>query len=102
VLAGTDSYGTAALPHGRVAAEVRHLAAARIPAEAAIGAASWTARSFLGFPCLDQDAPADLVAYDRDPRTDLNVLDAPARIIHRGRVIRLPGLRRRQGASTSW
>jgi imidazolonepropionase-like amidohydrolase len=88
VLAGTDSYGNRVLPHGRVAGEVRHLAAAGLPPEAAIGAASWTARSFLGFPGLEEGAPADLVAYDRDPRTDLRILDTPDRIILRGRVIR--------------
>ncbi|MFL6051596.1 MAG: amidohydrolase family protein [Actinoallomurus sp.] len=87
VLAGTDSYGTAVLPHGKVAGEVRHLAASPIPPAAAIGAASWTARSFLGHPGLEQGAPADLVAYDRDPRTDLGILDTPARVIHRGQVV---------------
>ncbi|MEQ4720228.1 amidohydrolase family protein [Nonomuraea sp. B19D2] len=88
VLAGTDSYGTTELPHGRVAGEVRRLAASPMPVAAAIGAASWTARSFLGFPGLEHDAPADLVAYDLDPRTDLAVLYTPARVIHRGRIIR--------------
>jgi imidazolonepropionase-like amidohydrolase len=88
VLAGTDSYGTATLPHGKVAGEVRQLAASPMPTVAAIGAASWTARSFLGYPGLEHGAPADLVAYDRDPRTDLGVLDTPARVIHRGRIVR--------------
>ncbi|MEV0232047.1 amidohydrolase family protein [Nonomuraea sp. NPDC050786] len=88
VLAGTDSYGTPELPHGRVAGEVRRLAASPMPAVAAIGAASWTARSFLGFPGLGHGAPADLVAYDVDPRSDLAALHCPARVIHRGRIIR--------------
>ncbi|WP_327589911.1 amidohydrolase family protein [Nonomuraea sp. NBC_00507] len=88
VLAGTDSYGTPVLPHGRVSGEVRHLAAAPMPAAAAIGAASWTARSFLGFPGLEPGAPADVVAYDQDPRTDVTVLDRPVRVIHRGRLVR--------------
>jgi imidazolonepropionase-like amidohydrolase len=88
VLAGTDSYGTATLPHGKVAGEVRRLAASPMPPTAAIGAASWTARSFLGRPGLEHGAPADLVAYDRDPRRDLGVLDTPARVIHRGRIVR--------------
>jgi imidazolonepropionase-like amidohydrolase len=88
VLAGTDSYGTAALPHGKVTGEVRHLAASPIPPAAAIGAASWTARSFLGYPVLEPGAPADLIAYDRDPRTNLDILDTPIRIIHRGRITR--------------
>lgn len=88
LLAGTDNYGTAVLPHGRVADEVHHLAAAGVPPEAAVGAASWTARSFLGLPCIEQDAPADLVAYERDPRTDLGLLRTPTRVILHGRVIR--------------
>ncbi len=88
LLAGTDSYGTAVLPHGRVSEEVRHLAAAGVPPEAAIGAASWTARSFLGLPGIEQNAPAELVAYDCDPRTDLGILRTPTRVILRGRVIR--------------
>lgn len=88
VLAGTDSYGTRVLPHGRVAREVGRLADAAIPPEAAIGAPSWTARSFLGFSALEHGAPADLVAYDTDPRTDLRVLHEPARIIIRGHVVR--------------
>jgi imidazolonepropionase-like amidohydrolase len=87
VLAGTDSYGNRVLPHGKVAGEVRHLVAAGLPPEAAIGAASWTARSFLGFPNLEEGTPADLVAYDKDPRTGLDILDRPARIILRGQVI---------------
>lgn len=88
LLAGTDSDATAVLPHGRVADEVRHLAATGIPPEAAVGAASWTARSFLGLPCIEQDAPADLVAYERDPRTDPRILRTPTRVILRGHVIR--------------
>lgn len=88
LLAGTDSYGTVVLPHGGVAREVRYLAAAGLPPQAAVGSASWTARSFLGLPGLQNGAPADLVAYDRDPRADLDVLNSPTRIILRGRVIR--------------
>ncbi|WP_223166688.1 amidohydrolase family protein [Nonomuraea sp. SYSU D8015] len=88
VLAGTDSYGTAVLPHGRVSGEVHHLAAAPMPVAAAIGAASWTARCFLGFPCLEPGAPAEVVAYGHDPRADPGVLGHPARIVHRGRLVR--------------
>jgi len=45
ILAGTDFQ-----PHGTIAAEVRHLAAGGLPPEAALGAACWTAREFLGLP----------------------------------------------------
>jgi imidazolonepropionase-like amidohydrolase len=82
VLAGTDFR-----PHGQVAAEVRHLAAGGLPPEAALGAACWTAREFLGLPGLDEGAPADFVVYDRDPVADLQVLDHPTHVVLGGRLI---------------
>ncbi|HYB88189.1 MAG TPA: hypothetical protein VEC76_15130, partial [Streptosporangiaceae bacterium] len=54
---------------------------------AAIGAASWTARRWLGLACLEPGAPADLVVYGADPRTDLDVLRRPALIVMDGQVI---------------
>jgi hypothetical protein len=83
LLAGTDS-----LPHGRIAAEVRALAGAGVPAHEALGAASWTARAYLGLPGLESGAPADAVVYAADPRTDLDQLDHPLAVILRGRRIR--------------
>jgi imidazolonepropionase-like amidohydrolase len=88
VLAGTDSLGGEESPHGRVADEIRWLARAGLPAEAALGAGSWTARRWLGLPGLEEGAPADVVAYPTDPRQDLAVLDHPARIVLRGRIVR--------------
>ncbi|MGW1885138.1 amidohydrolase family protein [Streptomyces sp. NPDC001970] len=83
VLAGTDGF-----PCGTVAAEAAWLARAGMPAEAALGAASWTARDWLGLPGLADGAPADLVAYDTDPAVEPGALAHPARIILRGRVVR--------------
>ena len=51
-------------------------------------AASWGARSWLGFPGLVEGGLADLVVYDEDPRADLRVVAAPSRIVLRGRVVR--------------
>jgi imidazolonepropionase-like amidohydrolase len=82
VLAGTDFR-----PHGTVASEVRYLAAGGLPAEVALGAACWNAREFLGLPGLDDGAPADFVVYDRDPAADLHVLDHPAHVVLRGRLV---------------
>ena len=84
ILAGTD----ASELHGRVAAEVRALAEAGLPSRDALGAASWTARAFLGLGGLEEGALADAVAYDWDPRSDLGVLDSPLRVILGGRVVR--------------
>ncbi|HYX95285.1 MAG TPA: amidohydrolase family protein [Geodermatophilus sp.] len=85
VFAGTDAGG--GIDHGRIADEVRALHAAGIPAEAALAAASWSARSWLGLPCIEEGAPADLVVYDADPRADLDTLGRPQRIVLRGRVV---------------
>ncbi|MFJ5774559.1 amidohydrolase family protein [Streptomyces sp. NPDC093094] len=82
VFAGTDSF-----PCGTVVSEVEWLVRAGLPVEAALGAASWSARSWLGLPGLVDGAPADLVAYDTDPTLDSSVLARPSRIILRGRVI---------------
>ncbi|MFE9443478.1 amidohydrolase family protein [Streptomyces sp. NPDC006602] len=82
VLAGTDSF-----PCGTVASEVEWLVRAGLPAEAALGAASWSARSWLGLPGLVDGGPADLVAYETDPTLDASALAHPSRVILRGRVI---------------
>ena len=83
ILAGTDSR-----PHGRVADEIRALAAAGLTPHQALAAGSWTARAYLGLGSLTPGAPADAVVYDADPRTDLTVLDRPRAVILRGRLIR--------------
>jgi len=85
VFAGTDAGGS--IPHGLVADEVRALHAAGLPAEDALAAASWRARSWLGLPCIEEGAPADVVVYDADPRVDLDSLQRPQRMILRGRVV---------------
>ena len=86
IYAGTDAGGV--LPHGGIAGEVRELAAYGIPAEDALGAASWRAREWLGFNgTLEEGAPADFVVYEADPRQDLAVLAGPARVVLRGVVV---------------
>ena len=84
ILAGTDS---GMLPHGRIAMEIASLAAAGLPTGAALAAGSWSGRAFLGLPGIEHGAPADLVAYARDPREDLSVLSEPLLIVLDGRVV---------------
>ena len=86
VFAGTDAGG--GIDHGRIADEVRALHAAGVPAEAALAAASWSARSWLGLPCIEEGAPADVVVYDVDPRADLDTLARPRHVVLRGEVVR--------------
>jgi imidazolonepropionase-like amidohydrolase len=85
VFAGTDAGG--GIEHGVIADEVCALHAAGLPAEAALAAASWAARAWLGLPCIEEGASADVVVYDTDPRSDLDALRRPQRMLLRGRVV---------------
>jgi imidazolonepropionase-like amidohydrolase len=85
VFAGTDAGG--GIDHGVIADEVRALHDAGLPAEAAVGAASWAARGWLGLPGITEGAPADLVVYAADPRADLDTLQRPQRTVLRGAVV---------------
>ncbi|WP_419993862.1 amidohydrolase family protein [Streptomyces boninensis] len=85
VYAGTDAGG--GLAHGLVAQEVAELVAAGLPARAALSAASWGAREWLGRPGIDEGVSADFVVYESDPRDDVRVLGAPRRIVLRGKVV---------------
>jgi imidazolonepropionase-like amidohydrolase len=82
VLAGTDTH-----PCGTVAEESERLISAGLPRAAAVGAASWTARAWLGLPGLTDGAPADLVVFDEDPVAHPDVLHHPRRIILRGQIL---------------
>jgi imidazolonepropionase-like amidohydrolase len=84
ILAGTDA---GAVPHGQIREEISLLLDAGVPADLALGAASWTARSFLGLDGIEEGAPADLVAYRDDPRTDVRALHKPALRMLDGRLI---------------
>ena len=83
---GSDGGGRAR--HGDLTSEVLAMAAMGLPADYVLGAASWRAREWLGWNAtLDEGAPADLVVYDTDPRTDLTVLARPTVVVLRGRVV---------------
>ena len=85
VYTGTDAGGS--LPHGLIRDEIRALVGAGLPQPEVIAHASWTARTWLGLPALDEGAPADLIVYDADPRRDLAALLAPRRMLLRGAVV---------------
>jgi imidazolonepropionase-like amidohydrolase len=86
IFAGTDAGGV--LPHGLIGREVAALHdAVGLPSYDALGAASWRARDWLGFPGPVAGASADFVLYDEDPLADLRILASPARVVLRGRVV---------------
>jgi imidazolonepropionase-like amidohydrolase len=82
VLAGTDKFGFQPITN-----EIGWLIKAGLAAEAAVGAASWVAREYLGLPGLVDGAPADVTVYDADPATTPDTLHKPRRIILRGRIV---------------
>ena len=82
ILAGTDA-GMG--PHGRVRDEIGELRAAGLAPDLALGAGSWVARSYLGLPGIEDGAPADVVAFARDPRADPATLATPIAVILDGR-----------------
>ncbi|MFL6060134.1 MAG: amidohydrolase family protein [Marmoricola sp.] len=84
--AGSDGGGVA--KHGNLVGEVVGMASLGMPAEYALGAASWRAREWLGWnPTLVEGAPADFVVYPRDPLADLSVLAEPSAIVLRGHLV---------------
>ena len=84
--AGTDGGGVAR--HGNLAGEVIAMAQLGMSAEYALGAASWRARTWLGWNAgLAEGDPADFVVYDADPLADLTRLHRPSRVVLRGRVV---------------
>ncbi|MBU9764472.1 amidohydrolase family protein [Mycobacterium sp. TNTM28] len=84
IFAGTDAGGM--ITHGRIADEVEALKGIGMSPTAALGAASWDARAWLGRPALEHGAPADLVCYREDPRH--GGVSRPDLVILRGRVWR--------------
>ena len=84
IYAGTDAGSTVA--HGRIADEVEALKGIGMSPTEALGAASWTARQWLGRPGLAHGASADLVCYAKDPRTGAAVINKPDVVILRGRA----------------
>lgn len=84
--AGSDGGG--ARRHGNLPGEIRAMVEMGLPADYALGAASWHARAWLGFAGIEEGASADFVVYDADPRLDLSVLDRPTAIVLRGNVVR--------------
>lgn len=87
VCAGTDAGG--GIQHGRIVDEIVALNRAGLPADVALAAGSWDARTWLGFPGgLSEGAPADFLVLADDPRRNLDTLRHPRQTFLRGRPLR--------------
>jgi imidazolonepropionase-like amidohydrolase len=86
VFAGTDAGSV--IRHGRIADEILALHAAGLPAVAALDAACWNARRWLGADGLAEGASADVVLCTEDPRSDPETTRDLRGVVLRGEIIR--------------
>ena len=86
IFAGTDAGSV--IKHGRIADEIQALHSAGLPARAALDAAAWAARAWLGAAAISEGASADVLVCAEDPRANLGTLRQLSRIVLRGQVIR--------------
>lgn len=86
IYAGTDA-GTV-IAHGRIAEEIAELARA-IGLPAALDAAAWGARTWLGAVGIGEGDPADVVLCAADPRRDVSTLASPLHVVRGG--VRIAG-----------
>jgi imidazolonepropionase-like amidohydrolase len=87
---GTDA-GFCFSQHGSVDEELLEMAAAGVPPNEVLRAATGSLARVLGDPMLGAiraGAPADLVLLEGDPREDLGLLATPAAVIRAGEVVR--------------
>ncbi|OLF13360.1 hypothetical protein BU204_27695 [Actinophytocola xanthii] len=85
VYAGTDAGG--GIAHGRIVDEIIALHETGMSREQALAAASWSARSWLGWSGIQESSAADIAVYATDPRTDLTTLRTPTHLFLRGRLL---------------
>jgi imidazolonepropionase-like amidohydrolase len=86
IFAGTDA-GTV-IQHGRIADEIMALHQAGLPAEAALDAACWAARRWLGTNAISEGSSADVVVCQDDPRQRLGAIRELSHVVLRGVVVR--------------
>ena len=86
VFAGTDAGSV--IRHGRIADEILALHAAGLPAVAALDAACWSARRWLGADGLAEGAGADVVLCTEDPRSAPETIRDLRGVVLRGEIVR--------------
>lgn len=85
VFAGTDAGSV--IRHGRIADEILALHAAGLPAPAALDAACWAAREWLGAGAISEGARADVVVCSVDPRVRPDTIRHLQQVVLGGRIV---------------
>jgi len=86
IYAGTDAGSV--IRHGRIADEILSLHRAGLPPAAALDAACWGARTWLGAEGISEGASADVVLCGEDPRRVPSTVATLRHVVLRGEVIR--------------
>ena len=86
IYAGTDAGSV--IRHGRIADEILSLHRAGLPPAAALDAACWGARDWLGADGLSEGASADVVVCRHDPRRVPSTVAALQNVVLRGVLVR--------------
>ncbi|HEU4667625.1 MAG TPA: amidohydrolase family protein [Arthrobacter sp.] len=86
IYAGTDAGSV--IRHGRIADEILALYAAGLPMAAALDAACWSARTWLGAAGIAEGARADVVLCREDPRQVPDTIRDLAHVVLGGRMVR--------------
>ncbi|AUZ35114.1 amidohydrolase [Arthrobacter sp. PGP41] len=86
IYAGTDAGSV--IRHGRIADEILALHAAGLPMAAALDAACWSARTWLGAEGIAEGARADVVLCREDPRKVPDTIRDLAHVVLGGKVVR--------------
>jgi imidazolonepropionase-like amidohydrolase len=86
IYAGTDAGSV--IRHGRIADEILALNHAGLPMPAALDAACWGAREWLGADALEEGARTDVVLCREDPRQVPGTVQELANVVLGGRVVR--------------
>ncbi|MEE2568523.1 amidohydrolase family protein [Pseudarthrobacter sp. J64] len=85
IFAGTDAGSV--IRHGRIADEILALHRAGLPMSAALDAAAWAARDWLGAEGVAENAPADVVVCRDDPRTVPGTITDLGYVVLGGQVV---------------
>jgi imidazolonepropionase-like amidohydrolase len=88
IFAGTDAGSV--IRHGRIADEILALHQAGLPMAAALDAACWSAREWLGADGVAEGARADVVVCREDPRTRPEAVRDLSHVVLGGRIISVP------------
>ncbi|MGO4237360.1 amidohydrolase family protein [Pseudarthrobacter sp. YAF2] len=86
IFAGTDAGSV--IRHGRIADEILALHVAGLPMAAALDAACWAARRWLGADGLEEGARADVIVCREDPRAVPETISRLDHVVIGGRIIR--------------